>query len=786
MAFWTDYQGNILDTAARPLSSFQDDPRPRSRWRSADETWDFGTAQQGTLMQRQVHAGSVGYMDLLTHLRRCEQCSVAGPAAALGAAARRHSGLHGDAQHAVPAGRSRSRRRLRCARTTPRNPTKTITIRGDVTPMPEDAPGGATLRPLDVPVTVTGNQGDWVEFSHTLGPEPSSLHPVKVYSQDYSTLKGVGKYATSFGQGTASYDTFGDGHDGPKIIATDTVDVPIDAPCSGTVGSDVLTAANESFAQFLGRPILIHQSRGAGAGTWMKNRIIDYSSGTVTLALPLNAAYISSGNSRAQVLVLREYADVTVNAGATWSAKAWNGETGGLLAFLSTGTLTVNGRLIASEKGFRSQVGSSSETGMQGEGTVGSGGYSTAANGSGGGGGMNGYDPYCDASGGGGGHAFPGANGITQGPYSGGAGGQSSGASDMSSMSFGGAGGQNGDAGRYQLYGGNGGGIVFVGAASINVNDSTGFIASDGESARTPWTSNCANSGGGAGGSVFLTGYTASLGANRVTASGGIGGEVGPGNGSRGGNGSVGRIRIEYCEVPPTFSTIPPSSTQELNCYIVEQVESVPYDHARLNLPESGTNTHQVQFGRRFIFTDALQSAQFIRMPKQLYTTADLDVLVSNAGVASGSLDLSLDIGDDGTADWTYSNASTTFPTNFTITSLANALNAYMVHQPGAAWGADIDVPMKVMINRKADVILTNLVLTLQSNQPGAAARGLGRPRRRSTPRLDGERAERAQPGRVVRVHPHDAARTADAAPGEGVQPGLQQAVGCGKVRGGV
>ena len=40
------------------------------------------------------------------------------------------------------------------------------------------------------------------------------MHPVKVWSQDYGTLKGVGKYATPFGAGTAPYDMFGDGRDG--------------------------------------------------------------------------------------------------------------------------------------------------------------------------------------------------------------------------------------------------------------------------------------------------------------------------------------------------------------------------------------------------------------------------------------------------------------------------------------------------------------------------------------------------------------------------------------------
>jgi hypothetical protein len=63
MAFWTDYQGNILDTAARPLSSFQADPRPASAMAEADQLWDFGAAARGTLLRRTVAVGSVGFMD---------------------------------------------------------------------------------------------------------------------------------------------------------------------------------------------------------------------------------------------------------------------------------------------------------------------------------------------------------------------------------------------------------------------------------------------------------------------------------------------------------------------------------------------------------------------------------------------------------------------------------------------------------------------------------------------------------------------------------------------------
>ena len=67
MAFWTDYQGNILDTAGRPLSSFQEDPKPAFAMSAADETWDFGTAPQGSMLKRTftfANTGHAGAADL--------------------------------------------------------------------------------------------------------------------------------------------------------------------------------------------------------------------------------------------------------------------------------------------------------------------------------------------------------------------------------------------------------------------------------------------------------------------------------------------------------------------------------------------------------------------------------------------------------------------------------------------------------------------------------------------------------------------------------------------------
>ena len=68
MAFLTDYQGNILDTAGRPLSSFQSDPLPKLAYDPAALTWNFGTAPQGTLIKRQLALANTGFGALSIYL----------------------------------------------------------------------------------------------------------------------------------------------------------------------------------------------------------------------------------------------------------------------------------------------------------------------------------------------------------------------------------------------------------------------------------------------------------------------------------------------------------------------------------------------------------------------------------------------------------------------------------------------------------------------------------------------------------------------------------------------
>ena len=283
------------------------------------------------------------------------------------------------------------------------------------------------------------------------------------------------------------------------MVSSSRIDNPIDSSCTGSAGSTHLSAQNGSFAA--GQEILIHQTQGVGAGQYERNVITAYSVGTITLRTALAHTYTTG----AQALVLRQYTNVTVGGGVTWTAKAWNGSTGGILAFLASGTVSNSGTISANGRGYRGgqAIGDVGDPlGYQGEGTTGPGSRSYSANGTGGGGGDNKPGMASKPGGGGGGHATSGTKGTdnVQGqPGVGGAGGGTAGSADLSNMVFGGGGGSGGDS-TNGLGAGAGGGIVFITAVSIANNGLISAVGSDGE----PAGGSIGGAGGGAGGSILL------------------------------------------------------------------------------------------------------------------------------------------------------------------------------------------------------------------------------------------------------------------------------------------
>lgn len=363
---------------------------------------------------------------------------------------------------------------------------------------------------------------------------------------------------------------YGDGSDGALTISSNIIDDSLDAACSGSAGSTTLifTSASSSFSGMSGKPVLIHQSQGSGAGEWMRDQIITASgtsSGTLTLRTPLNANYTTG----AQVIVLRQYTSVTVKAGVIWTARAWNGRIGGILAFVADGTVTILGTISADGRGFRGGsniVGSHTLDpnvgGVEGEGTTGAGTgvRSTSPNGNGGGGGGS-YDTNPNGTAGprgggaGGGNSTSGTNGQSYAVGNGGTGGGASGTSSLTLFTFGGGGGAGGNGHDYYLDGygndiggdgGNGGGAIALFAASLVDN---GTITANGG---TPpnilayaynGSGDGRGGGGGAGGSILLRTYTAVSGSGAITAYGAKGGTAEYPTGTQsGGNGADGRI----------------------------------------------------------------------------------------------------------------------------------------------------------------------------------------------------------------------------------------------------
>lgn len=324
----------------------------------------------------------------------------------------------------------------------------------------------------------------------------------------------------------------GNGADGVLNLSSYT---QLKYSCSGSSGSTTLSATGSFSA---GDRLFIHQTRGSGVGAYEDNRVVSYTTGTITLAYPLSNTYTNSGSSQAQVLVVKE---VSVASGSI-TLPTWNGDVGGLFVVACTGT--VSGTISGSGRGFAGGA-ARNEYAYYGEGSSGASALSStgARNGNGGGAGHHdGISSNLHVSGAGGGNGSAGEN--SQGSYqtTGGLGGSAVGSANLATLFLGGGGG--GAAGKPDVVsstggaGARGGGIVVIYAkkitATIAVNGATG---GSGVGQGDP---DASGGGGGAGGSILLKCVETS---SSLSASGGSGG----GGIASGGDGGVGRIRIESC-----------------------------------------------------------------------------------------------------------------------------------------------------------------------------------------------------------------------------------------------
>jgi hypothetical protein len=361
-----------------------------------------------------------------------------------------------------------------------------------------------------------------------------------------------------FGVGTP----FGDGGDGALTINGTVVDTPIDSPAVGYVDTNLIYASNANFR--VGQKIMIYQVKGLNAGSYQFTEITayDHATGQITTRDRMKVNYVTEPGKAAQVLVVRQYTDVTVTAGSVWKAKDWNGTTGGILIFFANGVTDIQGTIDATGAGFRGGRSGANpnylidnQTGEQGEGISGVVQRSNSRDSHSGGGGSERVRNEQGNAGGGGGYGTAGEEGGTNMNNEGarGQGGAPIGEADMTHIFFGGAGGGGGfgDAEPDPLIfpvftygtGGDGGGIIFIQSNEIDIDNPTGVISSRGVKA-IDGRQDIGAGGNGGGGAIYLKGTVANVGTDRIDASANL---DAPGGTSAGrGRGGDGRVRIDY------------------------------------------------------------------------------------------------------------------------------------------------------------------------------------------------------------------------------------------------
>ena len=294
------------------------------------------------------------------------------------------------------------------------------------------------------------------------------------------------------------------------------------------------------------------------AGSWEIVRVSAVDGSFLELEAELKGTYRSNvgvGES-AQVCTMPEFTDVTINATGRITAPAWDGQTGGIVAFYANGIVTNNGAIDVEALGFRGGVLAQNNGGEdvvledttngQGGGKAeGLDGRSRAGFGRGAMGNAAGGGNAHNAGGGGGGNGAAGGLGSRQNPDQGqvddtaGRPGGGIGPTPSVLLSFGGGGGAG------QQNNGNGGvGGIGGGLAVMIVNDLTGngSIDADGE---TGGTANGDGAGGGGAGGTILIQVLSSDFTGTVTAVGGGGGDVTGSNGDGpGGGGAGGRLEL--------------------------------------------------------------------------------------------------------------------------------------------------------------------------------------------------------------------------------------------------
>ncbi len=350
----------------------------------------------------------------------------------------------------------------------------------------------------------------------------------------------------------------GNGADGAKTVSGTEYTDSVKSAVTSASGTAVNVSSTTGFSA--NQEVLVIQMTGTGAGNYEFKTISSVGTGVLNLSSSLTNTY----GSGAQVMKVFNWTTVTVPSGATLTASAWNGTTGGVVAFRATGTVTVQsgGAVSTNALGFAGGTGGGGGGGGGAGSGGGGGGGSDCGDGGwggngqppggwGGAGGCGNCSQYCDqphltcgGRGGGGGTGSAGSAGGSGGTGSGsgggaaGTGGTNSSPTNMATILSGGAGGGGGGGAGGTGPGGGGGG-----GGGINWGATGGQWGSAGSgSGGTGGTGGA----GGLGGGIIIVYADAitnagAVSANGANASNGAGGSAGSGSGGAGGAGGAGQ-----------------------------------------------------------------------------------------------------------------------------------------------------------------------------------------------------------------------------------------------------
>jgi flagellin-like protein len=373
-------------------------------------------------------------------------------------------------------------------------------------------------------------------------------------------------YVARAGSSTVSQiGWIGDGSDGSLLVSSANQIVNTYAFLVGNENSgDTTITVSDAIGFSEDDEILVIQmqnSSGGAAGAYEFTHISSVSGNDITLTSSLGSNYYSGSfdsvaATATQIVRVPQYTTVTIDSGNSITAPAWDGYTGGIVVFRAE-TVTVNsgGSVTVSEKGYRGGAYGPSNNldGYQGESFLGKG----VGGGSYGLGKLNNAGAGGSYICGGGGEYAGGATDSD--PWTGSGDtyarkGVVYGTADLTQIFFGsGGGGQWNGNDPEPSDGGNGGGIILIYAYSV-VASTDSFLANGETTTGIQQGSYSYGSSGGAGGSIFLYARTIQGGDNFCRTIGGLGNHLPQ---RVGGDGGVGRIRLDYNTLEGTTTPSP-------------------------------------------------------------------------------------------------------------------------------------------------------------------------------------------------------------------------------------